>query len=325
MPPYTYLDLAAESLLLLNGKATVERIWDHAVQAGLAAKLRSQGQTPWATLGARLYEDVKGNPASLFVREPGRRPAEFSLRNPATARAQLAAQAKTEVPPEQESRAEAPLLPAPKAGKYPYKERDLHPWLVRFARYGLGGVFAKTIYHETSSKKAYSEWLHPDVVGFWFPFEEYTREVLELSGGGFAVTRFYSFEMKRELHQGNLRESFFQAVSNSSWANEGYLAAPNVDESEEFRQELERLSGSFGIGIIELDLARPESSRILFPARHRDSIDWDGANKLARENPDFRKFLADVRIDIQNCRAHPHEYDQCPAIEELVAKVQKWG
>ncbi len=113
MPPYTYLDLAAESLLLLNGKATVERIWDRAVQAGLAAKLRSQGQTPWATLGARLYVDVKENPASLFVREPGRRPAEFSLRNPATARAQLAAQAKTEVLPEQESPTELPLLPTP--------------------------------------------------------------------------------------------------------------------------------------------------------------------------------------------------------------------
>lgn len=117
MPPYTYLDLAAETLLLLNGKATVERIWDHAVQAGLNTKLRSQGQTPWATLGARLYEDVKGNPASWFVREPGRRPAEFSLHNPAAARAQLAAQTKTDAPPEQEARAELPLPPAPRAGK----------------------------------------------------------------------------------------------------------------------------------------------------------------------------------------------------------------
>lgn len=193
----------------------------------------------------------------------------------------------------------------------------------------MGGVVPlpvelKAIFHETSSKKSYTEWLHPDLVGFWFPFEDYTREVLELSGGGFAVARFYSFEMKRELNKGNPRESFFQAVSNSSWANEGYLAAPNVDESDEFRSELERLSGSFGIGIIELDIERPESSRILFPARHRETIDWDGANKLAKENPDFRKFLADVRIDIQNCRSHPNEYDLCPSLDDLLLASEKW-
>jgi hypothetical protein len=29
--------------------------------------------------------------------------------------------------------------------------------------------------------------------------------------------------MKKELNFSNLRESYFQAVSNSSWANEGYL------------------------------------------------------------------------------------------------------
>lgn len=136
---------------------------------------------------------------------------------------------------------------------------------------------------------------------------------------------FFSFEMKRELTMGNLRESFFQVVSNSSWANEGYLVAPNIDESETFRAELGRLSGSFGIGIIELDLERPETGRILFPARQKETIDWEGANKLAKENPDFRKFLSDVRIDIANCREHPNEYDRCPTLDELSSTWSKWG
>lgn len=329
MAVYTFLDLAAETLLASGIQMSVEKIWEAAVKFGFDAKLRSKGQTPWSSLGSRLYVDVKDNPNSLFVRAPGSVPAEFSLRDPSVARKALDRLTK-EIASQQDKPgdaepADAGAVPVPKAGKYPYKERELHPWLSRFARYNLGGVFAKTIYHENSSKKSYAEWLHPDLVGFWFPFEDYTREVLELSGGGFAVAKFYSFEMKRELNMGNLRESFFQAVSNSSWANEGYLAAANVDESENFQAELGRLSGSFGIGIIELDIDRPESSRILFPAKHRDALDWDGANKLAKENPDFRKFLADVRIDIQNCRSHPNEYDPCPALDELAALAVKWN
>jgi uncharacterized protein len=31
----------------------------------------------------------------------------------------------------------------------------------------------------------------------------------------------------------NLREVFFQAVSNSSWANEGYLEAAEIDTANE--------------------------------------------------------------------------------------------
>lgn len=328
MAVYTFLDLAAETLLATGEKMTVEKIWESATKAGIDAKLRTKGQTPWATLGSRLYCDVRENQASLFVREPGSRPAEFALKHPESAKKFLERLSKAlAAEPEKADAGEPPEPspePPPKAGKYPYKERELHPWLVRFARYGLGGVFAKTIFHENSTKKSYAEWLHPDLVGFWFPFEDYTRELLDLSGGGFAVARFYSFEMKRELNMANLRESFFQAVSNSSWANEGYLAAPNIDESEEFRSELGRLSGSFGIGIVELDLERPESSSILFPARRRDKMDWDGANKLARGNPDFRKFLTDVRIDISNCRAHPNEYDACSALDSLSDLASKW-
>lgn len=330
MAIYTFLDLATETLLISNDKMTVEQIWELAVKKGLDAKLRKKGQTPWATLGSRLYVDVKENPKSLFVREPGSRPALFALSDVNAAVKsldRLAAGLASENEPAdalEESIESLPVV-ATKAGKYPYKERQLHPWLVRFARYSLGGVFAKTIFHENSSKKSYAEWLHPDLVGFWFPFEDYTREILDLSGGGFAIARFFSFEMKRELNMGNLRESFFQAVSNSSWANEGYLAAPNIDESEDFRSELGRLSGSFGIGIIELNLEHPESSQVLFPARHRESIDWDGANKLAKENPDFRRFLADVRIDISNCRPHPAEFDRSLGLDELSSIHAEWA
>jgi hypothetical protein len=62
----------------------------------------------------------------------------------------------------------------------------------------------------------------------------------------------FSFELKKSLSFGNLREAFFQAVSNSSWANEGYLVAAEISQDEDFLSELRRLSSSFGIGVVQL-------------------------------------------------------------------------
>lgn len=44
----------------------------------------------------------------------------------------------------------------------------------------------------------------------------------------------------------------FQAVSNSSWANEGYLVVLQEIDSEVL-SELRRLNQSFGIGVIKLE------------------------------------------------------------------------
>jgi hypothetical protein len=42
-------------------------------------------------------------------------------------------------------------------------------------------------------------------------------------------TKLWSFEVKLLLNRSNLRECFFQAVSNSSWSNLGYIAAAEVE------------------------------------------------------------------------------------------------
>jgi uncharacterized protein len=328
MAKYTFLTMAEEVLLGKDKALSAQEIWDEAVALGLDKKLSSKGQTPWATLGARLLVDSRDNAGSAFGRE-STKPARYALKDRGKSQTSVEEASKQLAAPQPEAEAEdgdamAALVPA-KLAKYPYKERQLHPFVSRFAFYEFRGVYSKTIYHETSSKKNYAEWLHPDMVGFWFPFHDYNKELLALSGNGLSIARFFSFELKRELNFGNLRESFFQAVSNSSWAHEGYLVASNIDESENLREELSRLSGSFGIGVIELDLADPQQSRVLFPAKGRESIDWDGANKLAKENPDFRKFLADVRIDISNARAHESEFDAVPSLEDLSSLWRKWS
>jgi hypothetical protein len=116
-------------------------------------------------------------------------------------------------------------------------------------------------------------------------YPSWQSEVGELSGKfGDIGVKLFSFELKRELSFSNLREAFFQAVSNSTWAHEAYLASADISTDEDFRDELRRLSTSFGIGIIALDIEDADSSAILIPAKERPSLDWDTLNKLAKMN-----------------------------------------
>ncbi len=328
MAKYTLLTMCEEVLIAQSKPLSAQEIWEEALAMKLDKKLASIGQTPWNSVSARMLVDVRDNTKSVFVRKSVK-PARYALKDLAASQITITEVNKQialgAMEPESDDLGVAINVAPEKSAKYPYKERQLHPFVSRFAFYEFRGVYCKTIYHENSSKKNYAEWLHPDMVGFWFPFQDYNKELLALSGNGLSIARFFSMELKRELNFGNLRESFFQAVSNSSWAHEGYLVAPNIDDSEDLRDELSRLSGSFGIGVIELDLADPQQSRVLFPAKGKDSIDWDGANKLAKENPDFRKFLSDVRIDISNARAHDSEFDPVPSLDDLASLWAGWN
>ena len=103
--------------------------------------------------------------------------------------------------------------------------------------------------------------------------------------------------MKKELNYRNLREYYFQAVSNSSWSNEGYLVALKIDNS--IYDELRRLNNSFGIGIIKLNPKNIFQSEILFSAREHKNLDWDTIDRVAVENEDFISFIEDLYLDTQ--------------------------
>lgn len=179
-----------------------------------------------------------------------------------------------------------------------------------------------TIRHHRSVKKEFGEWVHPDLVGCYFPFGDWTDEVVQVSSlMGNTAVKLFSFELKRELSIANIREAFFQAVSNSSWANEGYLVAAEVDNDEDFRTELERLSTSFGIGVIRIDIEDPDSTQIILPARPRDSVDWETINKLATINPDFSEFLKRIKMDISSREVRREKYDPVLDKDELVKSV----
>jgi uncharacterized protein len=290
MAKFTFLDLAEAVLLQAAAPLSSDEIWEFAEKNSLHTQLTSLGKTPWATIGARLYMDSK-EPQTKFERI-GKRPVKFGLKGVTVLG--------------DSNKIAAVITPA----KITFKERQLHSFLAYFANSYFRGVLCKTILHEGSSKKSFSEWLHPDMVGFYLPLNDWGKEAIDLAKrSGANVLTLYSFELKRELNFGNLREAFFQAVSNSSWANEGYLVAAKINRDEEFRLELERLSASFGIGVIALDVDEPDSSSVIFSAKHKSELDWDSINKLSEINPDFRKFLADVGAALQTSRVYESEFD----------------
>ena len=109
--------------------------------------------------------------------------------------------------------------------------------------------------------------------------------------------RLYSFELKIALNFSNLKECYFQAVSNSSWANEGYLVVYKEVDSEVL-SVLRRLNASFGIGLIKLesDIA---SSQILIQAQENEALDIETIDVLVRNNSDFKDFINDINRKIK--------------------------
>lgn len=310
---YTLLDMAAEILKSSQTPLTYQEIWERSVNASLDKKVKITGKTPWASLGSVLYVEVRDNPDSVFLKISSR-PARFWL--------------KTNKPLDPASKISADHLldSAKSSGKPAYLERQLHPLLAYFAYANLGfnrgrAILTKTIYHENSKKRGYNEWVHPDMVGFYLPLEDWRPEVIEFNRlCDNNSIRLYSFELKRTLDKATYRESFFQAVSNSSWAHEGYLVAADILQDDDFLAELERLAASFGIGIIRLDLEDIDSSGVLFPARTRSALDWETINKLCEQNPDFQRFIQDVKIDFESKRIHNSEYD--PVNRDIRSYIQ---
>lgn len=300
---YSFLDLAYDVLKSAIQPMIYQEVWEAAVQSGLTSELGTTGKTPWASLGARLYVEVRDNPHSKFVKV-GSRPTRFFLKERVN---ELGPDTITKL-----ETAEVKIKPT----KSPYHERDLHPLLCYYANsnpsFNRGrSIYTKTILHENSTKAGYNEWIHPDMVGFYLPLDDWQGKVIELNRlSDNNSLRLFSFEIKKALSKANYREAYFQAVSNSSWAHEGYLVAIEIKQDDEFLAELERLASSFGIGIIQLDLRDIDASRILYPARGRESLDWETINKLCKQNKDFESFLHSVKIDFESKKIHRYEYDE---------------
>jgi hypothetical protein len=190
-------------------------------------------------------------------------------------------------------------------------EHQLYPLLVDYLKSELN-LFCQRIDEKRSKNQrgnGGNQWLHPDIVAMQ-PVDKDWNELVRAcvqKGGGQRV-RLWSFEVKKELNSSNVRMSFFQAVSNSSWANEGYLVATNI--ANNIDQELRMLSALHGIGVILLNPENPSESEIFLPAIARPEIDWQSVNRIVVENDDFKNFVDLVSTYYQIGRTRGQDWNK---------------
>lgn len=318
----TFWDIIEQTIKKVGTPLTPKEIWDKAKEIGTVGDFITSGKTPWATIGAYCYTDINRGGENSMIVQTNERPAQFFLR-------ELLKTIDLEKVQKQKDNfiaKEAEKQEKTEAKKF--NERDLHCILTTFA-FGDPHFKAhlKTIYHEGSTKgtSGQNEWLHPDLVGIYFPFKDYRKETLDIQSHlTVSSIKLFSFELKISLNFVNLRKCYFQAVSNSSWANEGYLVAINIDDDTTFRDELRRLNNAFGIGIIQLNTENVFESEILFPAQTRQTIDWDTVNRLANENADFSDFLKLINEDCKLGKVKSL-YDKVLTIDELIKYIKDKG
>ncbi|MCR2039555.1 HTH domain-containing protein [Campylobacter helveticus] len=301
----TYKELAIEILKEAKKPLSVSEIWEKACERGLEKRLSSIGKTPTQTLWNRFLVNRDD-----FIKAT-QKPTTFWLR------ARQNELINLNLSEEKEVRLE----------KTKFNERDLHPLLVKFLYENLDfRLNSKTIYHEKSKKSesGKDKWNYPDIVGVYFPYDDYQNETLGLLESlKLNSYKIFSFELKIAINFSNLKEYYFQAVSNSSWANEGYLVVLKELDSEVL-SELRRLNQSFGIGVIQLDGSEISNSKIVLSAKEK-ALDMQTIDMLVDKNEDFKKFINDINQQIRAGKDAKiqAEFDKVKSDEEMAKYLKE--
>lgn len=290
----TYIELGKKVLEQAGKPLSVKEIWERACEMGLD-KERNGGKILPHSLGSQLGEhDISKEKKQFYVARKEGGAFFYWLKS-----------REREFPPQEISNAEddeqSECSGTAKKQKNSFHERDLHPLLVKFLSEDPNfRLLCKTIRHEECKKGKGGEckWNYPDIVGVYFPYNKYKEETLKfLHHTGQEKHKLFSFELKKELSFSNLKESYFQAVSNSTWVNEGYLVVFE-EIKDKVLDELRRLNQSFGIGVIKLE-SEISNSKILLPAKEKE-IDIPTLNMLIEQSPkDFKPFMKRINKQIE--------------------------
>ncbi|MFP6141592.1 HrgA protein [Helicobacter pylori] len=296
-----------QSVLEITGPISPTEVYDKAkelFEKGEITKMFDYGgNTPYQSVSAAIYTALnKGEELPFFkARE---KPTLIALKSAAK---------------EPVLSIEKPSAPIAKIAH----ERDLHPFLTYMAINNENlKCYTKTIFHEESSKsiKGMDRWLYPDMVGVRFLHAEWSNENLIAFSKKFDTlpVKLVSFELKKEISVHNCRECYFQAISNSSWANEGYLVGRHIDtRNPQLMDLLKRLHASFGIGVIDLRTDEDKSA-ILLNAKYKEKIDYTVALELSAKNEKFSGFLKSVvDYDPDFPNRYKDEFDEVKKKEEL--------
>ncbi|MFP6212754.1 HTH domain-containing protein [Helicobacter pylori] len=281
----TYRELAKKVLEQAEEPLSVKEIWERACEMGSDKECNGTGKIPRNSFEIAIREDKK----QFHVARKEKGTHYYWLKS-----------REREFPPQETPDSKEEDDEQSECSDTAKKEKDLHPLLVKFLSEDPNfKLLCKTICHEPckKGKGGQNKWSYPDIVGVYFPYNKYKQETLSfLHHTGQERHKLFSFEFKKELSFSNLKASYFQAVSNSSWANEGYLVVFNIDD--EVLNELRRLNRSFGIGVIKLE-SGISNSKILLPAKERE-IDIPTLNMLIEQSPKyFKPFMEKINKQIE--------------------------
>ena len=314
----TWWDVIIRTIEKVGLPLSEKEIWTKANEINTIGEFVTTGKTPWSSIGAYCYDDIKKNGVNSTIIQVSQRPQKFFLRK---------LEHLIDID-NIETQNDLEEIKKVKEDNKRFDERDLHHILVSYANVAPHfKANLSTIYHEISNKgtKGKFEWLHPDIVGVYFPFRDYKLDTLEIQKNlSITSIKLFSFELKKSLNFSNLRESYFQAVSNSSWANEGYLVALNVETDPDFINELGRLNNAFGIGIIKLNAEIVAESEIILPSRIKSEIDWETVNRLVSENKNFDNFIKLINEDCKLGKVKS-QYDEVLSSEKLDNHIRLKG
>ncbi len=301
----TYIELGKKVLEQAGKPLSVKEIFEKACEMGLDKECKDGKILPHS-LGSQLGEhDISNDKKQFYVINREEKPFRYWLKS---REREFSPQKTLDAKEEDDEQSEC--SDTAKKQKNSFHERVLHPLLVKFLDKDPNfKLLCKTIRHEECKKGKGGEcrWNYPDIVGVYFPYNKYfpyngyEEETLKfLHHTGQKRHKLFSFELKKELSLSNLKESYFQAVSNSTWANEGYLVVFGIKDKykDKVLDELKRLNQSFGIGVIKLE-SEISNSKILLPAKERE-IDIPTLNMLIEQSPkDFKPFMEKINKQIE--------------------------
>ncbi len=296
-----------QSVLEITGPISPTEVYDKAKELFEKGEIEKMfdcgGKTPHQSVSAYIYTALNKGEDLPFLKVQ-EKPVLIALKDAAK---------------ESVLNAQKPSAPGVKIAH----ERDLHPFLTYMAINNENlKCYTKTIFHEESVKspKGMDRWLYPDMVGVRFLHAEWSNENLIAFSKKFDTlpVKLVSFELKKEISVHNCREYYFQAISNSSWANEGYLVGRHVDtHNPQLMDLLKRLHASFGIGVIDLRTDEDKSA-ILLNAKYKEKIDYTVASELSAKNEKFSGFLKSV-VDYDPAHSYRYkdEFEEVKKKEEL--------
>lgn len=290
----TYYDAAKKVLEQSDVPMRLNEIWEKSCELGYDKQIEETGKkknsdfqmskTPITSLASSIYTDIKYNPDTTIFVKVGR--GEFFLKSKINSSNQNLINNTNEEDTDD-------IIVNNSANKK-ILEEDLHIPLTKYL-YSMK-IYSKTINANATdvNLKGKMKWGTPDIIAV--TFKDYiNKSVLKLFNYiNLPTTELYAYELKLKLTLGNLTEYYFQALSNSGWANEAWLVAMEINENDiDLMEEIKRLNQSFGVGIIRLDYNNPEDSEILFSAKKRNDLDIDTMHKLCN-NRQFQDFIDDV-------------------------------